>query len=391
MAWRETEPVTERLAFIAELKNGDECVSALCDRFGVSRKTGYKWLRRFESEGIDGLKDRPRKALSHPNKTNQEVVELVLRLKQRKPRWGPKKIRQLLKLETGREDVPSASTVGEILKRNGLVVSRPKRRKAVRLDSELREPNAPNDCWSADFKGEFLVRGNAYCYPLTIMDMTSRYLLRCQGLLTIDFKSTKSVFEEIFREFGLPNAIRTDNGMPFGGNRGLSISKLSLWWLRLGIRHERIQPGVPQQNGRHERMHLTLKKDACDTLRELSIQQDVFDMFRSEYNNERPHEALQMATPREIFRPSGRVMPKHLPPLTYPANFETRIVGGNGRFSFEGQTYFISKVLSGECIGLDPMDNHRIQIWTGGLLLGVLNLEDGWFEPNVDNLGPNGE
>lgn len=376
MPWRETGPVEERFGFVSAYEAGNASMTTLCERFGVSRKTGYKWLSRYWAGGMAGLEERPRVAQRFPHKTSAEMESRLLAIKREKPHWGPKKLLVLLRRRHPGLQVPAVSTAGDILKRHGLVIPCPqRRRRELRRATPLVEATAVNECWSADHKGEFLLGDGSECYPLTLTDNFSRYLLKCTALTGINTRPARRVFEMAFEEYGLPLRIRTDNGSPFGANRGLAISSLSLWWMRLGIRHERIQAGCPQQNGRHERMHRTLKAETALKPRfHKRAQQQRFDCFQQEYNDERPHEALDMNTPGSLYTPSLRPMPRYLPPLSYPAAFERRRIGSNGRFSYERTTYFISKVLQDEEIGLELLDEDRRRLWAGRLPLGVLDL-----------------
>jgi transposase InsO family protein len=271
---------------------------------------------------------------------------------------------------------PAASTASEVLKRHGLVKACPQRsRRTLRRVSALVAPSGPNDCWSADHKGNFPLGNGVECYPLTVTDNFTRFLFHCEASSGTDGAVVQRAFERLFLEYGMPRRIRTDNGSPFGASRGLALSKLSLWWMRLGITHERIRAGRPQQNGRHERMHRTLKQEATiPPSRTMSAQQRRFEAFVTEYNHERPHEALGGRTPASLYEVSPRQMPTHLPPLSYPPDFLRRKVAITGYFSFEARSYFLSKVLAREDIGLKPLDSDELQIWAGHLPLGVLRL-----------------
>lgn len=377
MPWSETVPMEERLKFVKERMAGRATVTELCERFGISRKTGHKWISRFKEAGLAGLEEKSRAPQHHPNQTTEEVRQRLVELKREKPRWGPKKIQILLKRRYPKLMAPAVSTISDILDKEGLVRRQPNgRRRELRRCTPLVDSSSPNDSWSADHKGQFILGNGAFCYPLTITDNFSRCLLKCHALSGIDTQPAYEVFQSAFQEYGLPLSIRTDNGSPFGANRGLAISKLSLWWMRLGIRHERIQAGWPQQNGRHERMHRTLKEELQEQpLYDSDAQQRHFDRFVHEYNEERPHESLSMKTPEEIYVPSTRKMPKHLPPLMYPKSYETRRVCRNGRVSIEGVSYFVSKVLQRESVGLEEIEDGSLRVWAGYLPLGEIDLE----------------
>ncbi len=386
MPWMETHPVLQRHEFIAAMLRGDESMAELCERFGISRKTGYKWKERFELLGPVGLDDLPRVAKTFPHRTAAEVERRLVELKRQHPRWGPKKLVCLLTRRHPHLGAPAASTAGDILKRHGLVEPRrtPARRSPLWKSPPLRPVTAPNDTWSIDFKGHFrLSNGATYCYPLTVQDSFSRYLLRCVALPGIDSKPVEAVLDAAFREFGLPHAIRSDNGTPFAANRGcLGLSALSLWWLKLGIRPERIDRGRPQQNGRHERMHRTLKAEATrPPTRSFSAQQTAFDEFRREYNQDRPHEGLQQQRPVDVYTRSPRAMPNKLPTLAYPETHEVRRVARNGAFSYQDQRYYLTDVLALENIGLTPLDDDTRELWIGPLAVGYIDLRTRRFTP----------
>lgn len=294
MPWMECNQVDERLKFIARLLDGDK-MSPLCDEFGISRKTGYKIYHRYKNFGLEGLSDRSRRPYRYANQLPFQVEKMILKIKKDRPIWGAPKIRELLIRKFPDIHPPSKSTVHAILDRHGFVIKQ-KRRRNKAQGTELSNTNIPNKLWCADYKGEFRLGNHQYCYPLTITDFSTRYLLACDGLTTTKEEYAFTVFQRVFEEFGLPEAIRTDNGVPFSSPNSLfGLSKLSVWWLRLGIAIERIKPGNPQQNGRHERMHLTLKKATTKPAGENFLQQqEKFDNFIKEYNTERPHQALNM-------------------------------------------------------------------------------------------------
>lgn len=386
MPWMETHPVLQRHEFIAALLRGEESMAELCNRFGISRKTGYKWKERFEALGAGGLDDQPRIARTFPHRTAAGIERQLVALKRKHPSWGPKKLVVLLRSRCPELAVPAASTAGDILKRHGLVEARrtPARRSRIWKSPPLRPVTAPNDTWSIDFKGHFrLSNGGPYCYPLTVQDNFSRYLLRCVALRGIETTPVETVLDAAFREFGLPAAIRSDNGTPFAANRGcLGLSALSLWWLKLGIRPERIERGRPQQNGRLERMHRTLKAETTrPPTRSFSLQQATFDAFRREFNEQRPHEALGQQPPAEVYVRSPRAMPPKLPALDYPSTHEVRRVTWTGYFSYAGQRYFLSDVLALENIGFTTLDDRTRELWIGPLAVGYIDLEKRRFTP----------
>jgi len=307
MPWRECSAMEERLRFVARLLDG-ESMSDACRSFGISRKTGYKIFDRYKEHGLEALSDRSRRPVRYANQLPPQVESLIVSLKQDKPHWGARKLRELLvRRLNGDVRVPARSTIHAVLDRHGLVKRLGKARNRA-TGTPLSEGAAPNELWCADFKGEFKLGNGRYCYPLTITDHASRYLLMCEALESVREELACTAFQRLFAERGLPAAIRTDNGVPFASPNGLyGLSRLSVWWLRLGIAIERIKPGNPQQNGRHERMHLTLKKEATRPPGMNSLQQQArFDDFLDEFNQERPHQALQMQRPADVYVPSAR-------------------------------------------------------------------------------------
>ena len=376
MPWARTDWMSERVKFIAAYLEYEAPFVDLCRDFGVSRKTGYKWVRRYEAEGASALTDRSRAPHDHPNAVAEEVVEAIVALRQKHPRWGPRKLKVVLARKWAAEEVPAASTIGDILQRNGLVHPRRRVRRSSPFIDQLRQYSGPNAVWCADFKGHFPVGGQR-CHPLTISDGFSRYLLGCQALRRPLYRCAKDVFEAVFREYGLPQAIRTDNGPPFSSLALAGLSRLSVWWIRLGIRPERIMPGRPDQNGRHERMHSTLKAETAKPPRSsFGRQQRAFDHFRLEYNHERPHEALDQQVPASLYRPSLRSYPSYLPQPEYPSRFETRLVYPNGVFSFFSMTqWYASVCLAGERVGLEPCDDGRWRVHYGLMPIGMLDLK----------------
>ena len=368
----------ERFKFIQEYENEEESFAELCRRYGVSRKTGYKWVERYGAEGLDGLRDPSRAADYHPNEVLQEVADEVLDMRRRHPHWGPAKLRVRLQREAPEIIWPAASTIGEMLKRAGLTVRRKHRRRATPSQSPLSHAAAANQVWSADFKGWFRCGDGSRCDPLTRSDGYSRFLLRRQALEGTAERSAQGVMEAAFREYGLPEAMRTDNGEPFGSVGLGGLSRLSVWWIKLGIRPERIRPGKPQQNGRHERMHRSLKQaTAQPPAVNLRRQQESFDRFRQEYNWERPHEALQMKTPAELYLPNGRSYPTRLAEPEYCGEWEVRSVGPCGTMRWRNEKPFVSKVLGGELIGLEPVDDGEWKLWFFGHPLGIFDERKG--------------
>jgi putative transposase len=377
----------ERVKFIARLLDGER-MSELCEEFGVSRKTGYKILERYRDCGVEGLTDRSRRPYRHANQLPVQIETLIVRLKREKPAWGAPKIRERLARLYPDVHKPAISTVHAVLDRHGLV----KRRKARRnraTGTPLSASAEPNALWCADYKGEFMLSDRRYCYPLTITDFASRYLIACEALQSTREDTAFPVFESVFKEFGLPKAIRTDNGVPFASPNALfNLSKLSVWWLRLGIDIERIRPGNPQQNGRHERMHLTLKLETTRPAGENFLQQQArFDDFIACYNTERPHQALAMACPAEHYIPSPRPY-AGLPELDYPFHDKAVTVTTCGRICFESRKINLSQVFAGQLVGIKQVDDH---LWLATFMhydLGYFDDETCRLEPIANPFGP---
>ena len=386
MPWRESSVMEERLRFVARLLDG-EGMSDVCRSFGISRKTGYKIFNRYKEDGLEALTDRSRRPVRYANQLPEPVEAMIVRLKKEKPYWGARKIRELLvKRLAGDVRIPAKSTVHAVLDRYGLVKQARKRNRANKaVGTQLSEALEPNDLWCADFKGEFKLGNGRYCYPLTITDQASRYLLCCEAFESTREQGVFDAFRRIFAERGLPAAIRSDNGLPFASPNGLyNLSKLSVWWLRLGIGLERIKPGHPQQNGRHERMHLTLKKEATRPAGKNMLQQQArFDEFISEFNQERPHEALKMETPSNIYTASARPY-TGLPEIEYPFHDKEAVVTNCGRLCIYRKKINISTVLAGQKLGIKEVDDG---IWLVSFMhydLGYIDLEQRTLQ-TIDN------
>ena len=375
MPWLKTEAVDERLKFVAAMLKGGCTVAELCAAFGISRKTGYKIMARYASEGPSGLRDRRRAPLTHPNQTSPEIEAAVLRVRKAHPRWGSKKILVVLEREAPTLRLPARSTVEAIMNRAGVV--RPRRRRGrpkVAKPAPAVDANAPNDVWSADYKGWFRLGDKTRCDPLTINDVYSRYSLRCQALNSPKLEDVREVFKSAFLEYGLPLAMLTDNGPPFGSSGLGGLTRLSVWLLRLGVMPVFIQPGKPQQNGRHERFHGTLGKETATPPKSTRpAQQRAFTLFQAEYNHERPHEALEMRTPAEVYAPSPRQMPRKLPEHEYPEDFAVRHVRSNGLIKWRGSLLFVGEAMRGESIGLRAIDEGLWHVYLGKLRLGALH------------------
>ncbi len=378
MGWKETCVLEERFKFVQEYKADDWRFAELCRRYGVSRKTGYKWLERYQSDGLEGLRDQSRAPNRHPNEVLKEVAEEVLDMRRQHPHWGPEKLRARLQREAPEIVWPAASTIGEMLNRAGLTVPRKRSRKATPSQSPLRHAGGANQVWCADFKGWFRCGDGSRCDPLTISDGYSRYLLRCQAVEGMNTRSVRGVMEAAFREYGLPEAMRTDNGEPFASVGLAGLSALSVWWIKLGIRPERIPPGKPQHNGRHERMHRSLKQaTAKPPAGNLRAQQQAFDRFRQEYNWERPHAALQMKTPAEFYVAADRSYPSRLAEPEYPEDWEVRRVRQCGTMRWWSDSIFVGKALLAESLGLEPIEDGRWRMWFFDYPLGIFDERKG--------------
>ena len=374
MPWKEYGVVEERFRFIEEWKSGDWSMAELSRLYGVTRATGYKWVERYESGGLEGLRDLSRAPHEHPNAVSAEMEELVISVRERHASWGAPKIQAWLKREQAGKEIPAESTIGAILKRNGLTVSRKRRRRSRTASEPLAQAAGPNAVWCADYKGWFRTGDGTRIDPLTISDACSRYLFRCQALPAADYAHSKPVFEAAFREYGLPERMRTDNGAPFGSNGESGLTGLTVWWIKLGIVPEHIAPGKPQQNGRHERMHRTLKQEtAAPPATDRRRQQARFDQFRQEYNQERPHQALGQKTPESCYQPSARVYPGRLREPEYPNEWEVRRVSPGGQMRWQGEYVFVAHALTGEPVGLEPMDEDRWRVWFSFYEVGILD------------------
>ena len=376
MPWKEIGPMQERVRFVVAYQSGLYGMSELCEAYGVSRKSGYKWLARWEAEGVAGLVERSRAPHSSPHTLDPVIREAIVRARKDHPSWGPVKLLPYLRRHSPQlaDRLPAPSTAGELLKRCGLVEPRKRRARSSHPGAGSLQADAPNDVWCADFKGEFRTQDGQLCYPLTVSDANSRFLLACHGLTSTGSQDAQGVFERLFREAGLPTAIRSDNGCPFCSHALSGLSRLSVWWLKLGIDHQRIQPGKPQQNGRHERMHRTLK---AETLRppeaDRQKQQERFDSFRREYNGLRPHQALDNETPSSLWTPSQRQMPPILPQPQYAGHLQVRSVRSNGFIRFKGKAWFVSELLVKERVGLEETDDGIWSLFFYNKLLAKLD------------------
>ncbi len=375
----------ERVRFVGRLLDG-EGMSDVCREFGISRKTGYKIFNRYKDDGLEALTDRSRRPVRYANQLPEQIERMIVTAKRDKPHWGARKIRELLvRRLVGDVRIPAKSTVHAVLDRHGLVKRARQRRRFKAVGTPLSQAAQPNDLWSADFKGEFKLGNGRYCYPLTVSDQASRYVLACEALESTKELPVIEAFVRLFKERGLPSAIRSDNGLPFASPNGLyNLSKLSVFWLRLGIMIERIKPGNPQQNGRHERMHRTLKAETTRPAGSNSLQQQArFDAFISEFNDERPHEAIEMKTPAEVYTPSSRAY-EGLPELEYPFHDRDVLVTACGRICMHRKKINVSTVLAGQRLGITEVDDG---IWLLSFMhydLGYIDLEQRTLQ-TIDN------
>ncbi len=372
MPWKASSVMEEKLRFIFEYERKESTMGELCSQFGISRETGYVVLRRFRQYGLRGLEELDRAPQRHPNQTSAELERTVLELRQAHMRWGPRKLKRILERDHAGRAWPATSTLGEIIKRAGLVVPRKKRRRAAPYTEPLAHAMESNRVWCADFKGWFKAGDGTRVDPLTISDAWSRYLLRCHAVEKTDTERVRAVFEAAFREYGMPQAIRTDNGAPFASAALRGLSRLAVWWIKLGISPERIEAGHPEQNGRHERMHRTLKQD-LQPGRDWRAQQRQLDQFRQDYNQLRPHEALGMQTPAALYAPSPRSYPERVPEVEYPDTMQVLRVKSHGHFRWKKHDIFLSEVLWGETIGLLPFDEQSFKVYFAHLPLALFN------------------
>ena len=364
MPWKVSGVVEKRRQFVKEWLSEQWTMTELCERHGIARQTGYNTLARYQQSGWEGLEEQSRAPERHPNQTPEPMERQIVELRQVHMRWGPRKLKAFLERKRAHVQWPAASTIGELLRREGLVIPRKRRRRVDPYTAPFAAANAPNRVWCGDFKGWGRTQDGERIDPLTISDACSRYLLRCQAVEKTDTPRVQAIFEAAFREYGLPDAIRTDNGAPFASCAIAGLSQLALWWMKLGIVPERIQPAHPEQNGRHERMHLTLQQETMSPMAaNRRAQQRRFDEFRSEYNEQRPHQALDMRTPASCYTSSPRSFPARVLPPEYGTAMLARRVNPRGQFSWKHDSVFVSKTLAGEWIGLEPMDDRWYTVY----------------------------
>jgi putative transposase len=387
MPWKEELPRDQKTQFVSEYLRDSLSFTELCLRYHISRKTGYKWTARYKVEGPAGLVDRSRRPHSSPGQTPDSLRLAIIDARRRHPTWGAKKLLKLLERKEPQKPWPSRWTVCEILRRQGLVRQQTRRRKVGHPGKPTSIVTAPNELWCVDFKGQFKTRDGRYCYPLTVTDRYSRYLIGCQGLLSTETRGAKEVFKHLFKKYGLPARIRSDNGTPFASTALGRLSELSVWWIRLGIRRELIQPGKPQQNGEHERMHGRLKAETTrPPAANLCEQQRLFNRFKREYNEVRPHEGIELQTPASMYEASRLVLPKEPPPLVYPAHFETRLVSKNSGIRWNSQWVAVSHTCAGLQVGLEEVAHGQWDVYLGPVKLGRLLEESLRIEDHLGRL-----
>lgn len=377
MPWNRTNPEKERMAFVVEHQQHTQTMMALCRAYGVSRKTGYRWVNRVAAEGPAGCRDRSRAPKQHPRAVPKRIRQAMVETRLAHPTWGPRKILAFRRQQEPGSQWPAASTIGAILTQEGLTHPRRRRRAGSPYGQPFQACLGPNDVWCADFKGWFRTGDGVRCDPLTITDAYSRMLLSGVALLAPTYAMVRPVFEAAFRQYGLPLAIRTDNGPPFASLAAGGLSQLSVWWLKLGIQPERIDPGHPEQNGRHERMHRTLKAEtASPPARDCGEQQARFDAFQEEYNRVRPHEALGQRPPATLYIPSSRPYPASLLEFTYPHADLVRRVRSSGDIKWRQHSIFLSEVLGGESVGLYHRLEGTWEVRFGPIVLGYIQEHD---------------
>ena len=380
MPWKVGTVMDQRIEFVSRRLRGER-LTDLCAEFGISEKTGKKFMARYRELGPTGLEDQSRRPRSSPRRTSDATTELVVEARRAHPTWGPHKIKAVLERQHSTR-LPAPSTIGDILKRHGLVEPRKRRRSAPR-PMPLADATAPNDVWCIDYKGEFRLHGSSsYCHPLTLTDQFSRYLLGCDGFSRISTEDAQEACTDVFRRHGLPLWMRSDNGPPFASTALAGLSTLSVWWLRLGIKLQRIEPGKPQQNGRHERMHRTLKHETTrPSAPNLLQQQQRFDDFVDEYNHRRPHQALDMRMPADVYVSSPRPFPEKLEELDYPLHDDALVVHRCGHIYVGGRSYFLTRALAHQLVGIREEDDRRWLVSFLDLDLGYIDLQLQEFLP----------
>lgn len=375
MPWKRIDPMDQKIHLIVDWQSKNFSKTDFSKKYDVSRKTVGKWINRYETTGIDGLKDQSREPIHKPYATPDKLIKRIVNHKLKHPKRGPKKVYHQLKRKYPEIKWPVPSTIGYWLKKHGLVNPRKKRKRVPSYNEPFIDCQSSNAVWSADYKGQFFTQDNNVCYPLTISDNFSRYLIRCQGLPGPRYRETEQVFKQAFREYGLPDAIRSDNGTPFAGKSVAGLSRLSIWWIQLGIIPERIKKGCPQQNGRHERMHRTLKYETLETkAKNMKEQQQRFDFFQTDYNNDRPHEALNQNTPSDYYQKSRRPYVEKPKKPDYDYDFSVRQVRNNCEIRFKGHLYFLTNLLDDQPVGLKQTNEDSWDIYYSFFPIATLNL-----------------
>lgn len=376
MPWKETCAMKERIQMIGDYLKGESSITAISIAYGVSRKTVYKWIKRFLEEGPPGLQEHSKAPRHQAHAVSPQIEQEIKAMRKKHPRYGPKKIRVKLEKKDAKQGWPAVSTIGAILKRNGLVVTRTRKAHGCSGPSPLTTIDEANRVWTVDFKGDFYTGDGTHCYPLTVEDAWSRYLIVCQGLKETCGVTVRAIFERLFLEFGLPDVIRSDNGSPFASVGIAGLTRLSVWWVRLGIFPERIQRGKPQQNGRHERFHRTLREETLDPIAKTLVEQQArFDRFLLEYNEERPHEAIGQKPPALLYHRSPRPYGGIEPAWVYPETMAVRRVKNNGVISWQSQPWYVSEALAGENVGLEEIGDHCWRLCLGNVVLGELDTQ----------------
>lgn len=377
MPWKEQSVMDQKIKFIMQSFTNECQFRELCRKFGISPKTGYKWKKRFLEEGIPGLKDQPPIPKSSPTKISEETICEIIRIKKAKPSWGPKKIRVVYANNHPNEQIPHRTTFERILKKTGFIEKRKIKRRfhSERIQNRIT-PGKPNDLWTVDFKGWWYTPQKERCEPLTVRDEFSKYILSIKILNKADIISAKQEFTNLFRTYGLPKMIRSDNGPPFASSNAIfGLTRLAVWWLSLGIQLDRIDPGSPYQNGAHERFHLDIKKELEHKINgSLKLHQSVFDVWKKEFNHERPHEAINMKTPAEVYSKSEISYYEDYDPIEYPAKYMSRQVTDRGYIRYKGRRIFISNVFTGYNVGLLKNDT-GMEVWFDKNLLGLIDLD----------------
>ncbi len=375
MPWKVINQMDLKIPLIKDWNAGHSSITDLSQKYGVSRPTIYKWLKRYKRLGIEGLKEESRAPKQCPHRTSQKILDIIIEEKLRNRKRGPRKVRAQLKRKHPKLELPAASTIGYWFKKEGLVEKRKRRFHVPPYKEPFSECKKPNDVWSIDYKGQFHMKNGHVCYPLTVSDNYSRFLLGCKALEGPRYEPTRRCLEFIFREYGLPDAIRSDNGTPFAGKSIGGLSRLMIWWIQLGIIPERIKKGCPQENGRHERMHRTLKRDVLDTVAgNLREQQKTFDLYRYDYNHERPHESLYDQTPGDYYKKSDRPYVDHPHHPEYDHNYLVRQVRHSGEIKFMGRLFLITNLLVGQPVGLKEIDDGLWQLQFSFYVLGSIDL-----------------